>query len=299
MAEPPVLRSVLKTYPHTAALKSGALASPQVRLDFEEVEPVHAAFAPMVRREAFDLCELAVVTVLQAVAYGAPVVVLPAVVASRFQRGCLIAYAPAGPLDPETLVDKRIGVRAYTQTTGMWVRSHLHEDYGLPIDEMRWVTQDPAHVEAFHDPNIVSHAPPGARLPDMLRAGKVDAVIMGNDLPKGPEWAPVIPDAATKDLAWWERHRFMPINHMVVVGSRAAREHPDAVRAAYRLLVEADAAVRSPEGAPQKTLFGRDRLDGPLAFTIETCLRQKLLPRPFTPDEVFGPATEILGPLAR
>src|ERR1700748_739899 len=96
MSGPVVLRSVLSTYPHTAALKSGALGSPKVRLAFEEVEPVHKAFAPMVRHEAYDLCELAVVTALQAIAYGRPVVLLPAVVASRFQRGCLIRYVPNG-----------------------------------------------------------------------------------------------------------------------------------------------------------------------------------------------------------
>ena len=295
MAEPVVLKSVLSTYPHTAALKSGALSSPAVRLAFEEIEPVHKAFAPMVRREAYDLCELAIVTVLQAIAYGRPVVLLPAVVASRFQRGCIISHAARGQLAPDALIDKKIGVRAYTQTTGMWVRAHLAEDFDLPIERMHWITQDPSHVEEYSDPPGVTHAPEDKKLPDMLRDGDIDAAILGNDLPKGAEFLPVIPDAAARDRAWWEQHRFMPINHMVVVGKRAAREHPDAVRAAYRLMAEAEAAVRPPAGEPSRTLFGIEALRRPLEITIETCERQKLLPRRLTIDEVLGEAAELLG----
>ncbi|MDR6288398.1 MULTISPECIES: hypothetical protein [Inquilinus] len=79
MADPVRLKTVLGTYPHTAALKSGALCSDEVALDFVEVEPVHKAFAPMVRRAEYDLSELAIATALQAKAYGRPVVLLPAV----------------------------------------------------------------------------------------------------------------------------------------------------------------------------------------------------------------------------
>ena len=67
-----------------------------MRLDFTDVKPVHKAFAPMVRNAAYDLCELAIVTCLQAIAYDRPVVMLPVVVASRFQRGCLISLPPRG-----------------------------------------------------------------------------------------------------------------------------------------------------------------------------------------------------------
>ena len=295
MPEAPVFRSVLKTYPHTAALKSGALTSPEVVLDFQDVEPVHDAFSPMVRERAYDLCELAIVTVLQAVAYGAPVIVLPAVIASRFQRPCLISYADRGLLDPRALADKRIGVRAYTQTTGLWVRSHLFEDYGLPIDRMDWVTQVGAHVEAYKDPPNVTHAPPGAKLLDMLRSSDVDAVIMGNDLPKGPEWLPVIPDAEAKDLAWWRKHGFMPINHMVVVDREVANREPEAVRAAYRLLARAAEAVHAPADAPSKTCFGLKALEGPVAFTLETCRRQRLTPPDLRVEDVLGPARQLLG----
>lgn len=294
MADPVVLRTVLGNYPHTAALKSGELTSPDVRLAFEEVEPVHKAFTPMVRAQVYDLSELAIVTVLQAMATGAPLVLLPAVVASRFQRGCIISYAANERLDPRQLADKKIGVRLYSQTTGMWVRAHLAEDFGLPIEHMQWLTQEPSHVDGYQDPPCVAPAPDKS-LPDMLRAGDVDAAILGNDLPKGDEFVPVYSDAAVRDRSWWERHGFMPINHMVVAARSVVQAQPQAVRAAYKLMAKAEAAVRPPPGEPSRTLFGLDALREPLATIIETCERQGLLPRRLGVEDLLGEAAELLG----
>jgi 4,5-dihydroxyphthalate decarboxylase len=295
VAERPILRSVLGDYPHTTALKLG-LQSPDVELRFTTVEPVHKAFAPMVRRAEYDLCELAIVTYLQAKAYGKPVVLLPVVIASRLQRGCLIYHRARG-VTPGSLATARIGVRAYTQTTGMWVRAHLAEDYDLPIEAMRWITRDGAHVEEYVDPPIVEHAPTDKSLPDMLRDGDIEAAILGNDLPTADEFAPVISDHAAVDRAWYSRHGFMPINHVVVVSQAAARDMPDAVRAAYRLLKQADAEADAPADGLKRTMFGFERLRDPVQFTLDTCRRQLLLPRTMEVDEVFADAKTILGDL--
>lgn len=297
MADPVHLKSVLGTYPHTAALKSGALRSDEVALDFVEVEPVHKAFAPMVRRAEYELSELAIATALQAKAYGRPVVVLPAVVASRLQRGCLIYHRGHGPVAPRDLVGARVGVRAYTQTTGLWLRAHLAEDYGLAAEDIGWVTSDPAHVEEYADPAFVEHFQGDASLPDRLRSGEIRAAILGNDLPEGDEFAPVIADHAAVDRAWYARHGFMPINHMVVVSAEAARQKPQAIRAAYALLKQAAAAAPAPADGMSRAAFGCNRLWDAVELTLATCADQKLLPRRLSVDEVFAGSEEILGDL--
>jgi 4,5-dihydroxyphthalate decarboxylase len=294
VADLPVLRTVLGDYPHTAPLKNGDVGSARVRLDLLPVSPIHRAFAPMVREAAYDLCELAVVTALQAIAYGRPVVLLPAVVAARFQRGCLIAHA-SRPVRPEELKGKRVGVRSYTQTTGMWVRAHLAEDYGLAAEDVHWTTREGAHVTQYADPAFVTREPQAESLPDLLREGKIDAAVLGNDLPGGDEFVPVLPDAAARDREWWRQHGFMPVNHMVAVAASTCRENPSAVREGYALLRRADAAVERVDGAPRPTLFGWDRLRGPVESVIDACLAQGLLPRRLSSEEVFGPAREVLG----
>jgi 4,5-dihydroxyphthalate decarboxylase len=298
MPDPSVLRAVLGDYPHTVALKRGELTEPGLQLDFQDVSPVHRAFAPMVRTEAYDLSELAVVTALQAIAHRRPVVLLPAVVASRFQRGCLVSPASRPVPAPTDLAGRRIGVRAYTQTTGMWVRAHLAEDYGLAPEQVHWITRDGAHVAEYEDPAYVEHGIGDKSLTDLLREGRIDAAIFGNDLPAGDEFVPVIPDATARDQAWWQHHGFLPINHLVVAGASTCHRDPGAVRAAYALLRRADEAVAREPGAPSPTLFGFERLRRPLETIVDTCLDQGLLPRRLDVDEVFGPARDVLGNLA-
>jgi 4,5-dihydroxyphthalate decarboxylase len=290
----PHLRAVLGNYPHTRAIKEGLLASRNVALDFTEIEPIHNGFGPMVRQQSYDLAELAIVTALQALEHGKPLVLLPAVVASRLQRGCIIMRLADGPADPTALAGKRIGVRAYTQTTGMWVRAALYEDYGLGTTDIRWVTREPAHVETYQDPSFVIHDETGKSLPDQLRDGDIDAAILGNDLPKDPAFAPVILDHRAVDAAWMARHGFMPINHMVVVRRDVLEARPEAVRAAYALLREGATETHRPTDAPDPTRFGVDALRGPLAFIIEECRRQHLLTSPLDAAEILAPAAALL-----
>jgi 4,5-dihydroxyphthalate decarboxylase len=297
LSTPVKVRTVLEAAPLATPLKQRDVTSPLVQLDFVEVNPVHNAFAPMVRQQAYDLSELAIVSCLQAVTYDRPIVMLPIVVASRFQRGCLIAYRPRGLPAPEDLVGKRIGVRSYTQTTGMWVRAHLKEDYGLATPSIRWLTRDPAHVAEYRDPAFVEHTSSSKSLPDMLRDGDIDAAILGNDLPEGDEFAPVISDPSGRDRTWWLRHGFMPINHMMVASRALAGSNPDALREACRLLEKAHELTAVPKGKPSRVLLGFAALREPLRWIVDVCMEQGLLPRRLDFAEVFGPAERILGGL--
>src|SRR3569832_2854655 len=125
MTAPAMLRAAIGDYPHTRAIKEGTLSGEGGACDFAPSKPIHAAFAPMVRELAFDLSELAIVTALQALAYDRPIILLPLVLNARFQRKCLVGYRPHGLVDTADLRGHTIGVPAFTQTTGMWVRAAL------------------------------------------------------------------------------------------------------------------------------------------------------------------------------
>ena len=97
MSEPggrTTLHTLLGDYPHTRALRMGALRSDLVEFAFADIAPANRGFKPLVREHAFDLGELAIVTYLQAKAQGAPYVLIPATVLGRGQLHT-IAYDPA------------------------------------------------------------------------------------------------------------------------------------------------------------------------------------------------------------
>jgi len=177
------LHTMLGNYPITKPLKSGAVRSDLVDFDFVEVKVANNLFKQVVRDARYDVAELAIVTYLQAKAYGKPYVLLPAVVVSRGQHHT-IAYNPQrGALKPSELEGKRVGVRAYTVTTGTWVRGILASDYGLDINKVEWITFEDPHVAEYRDPAFVKRAPQGKELTQMLLDGEIAAGIVGDKLP--------------------------------------------------------------------------------------------------------------------
>ena len=70
-------------------------------------------------------------------------------------------------------------MRAYSQTTGMWLRGVLRESFGLRPDAMRWVTFEDAHLAEYRDPPWAERAPAGADMLAMLKAGELGLDIYG------------------------------------------------------------------------------------------------------------------------
>ena len=123
------LRMALKRYPSNEAIFTGKVTSPKLRLDIDEVEPIHNAFAPMAQRQVYDLSEMAIFTYLQAVTYGKPIILVPMVLAARHQHGCIVFNKEFHKsMTPADLHGRKVGVRAYTQTTGAWVRNILSRE---------------------------------------------------------------------------------------------------------------------------------------------------------------------------
>src|SRR5215469_11535007 len=97
------LRVALGDYPHTLPLKQNEIVSASVGLDFSDIKPVFRAFGSMIREQAFDVSEMAIVSYLQARALGKPMVLLPAVMMGRFQHHCMLYNAELASLAPADL----------------------------------------------------------------------------------------------------------------------------------------------------------------------------------------------------
>lgn len=281
------LSTLLGNYPNAQALKSGAVTSGLVEFDFADVKVPNTAFKALVREAKFDLAELAIATFLQAKTYGKPYVLIPATVLGRGQHHT-IAYNPEhGPLKASELAGKRVGVRAYTVTTGVWVRGFLADDYGIDTRSVRWVTFEDPHLAEYKDPDFVTRAPKGKALVQMLLDGELDAAIVGDTLPD-PRLKPLIPDADATARKWAETHGGVPINHMMAVRTSIAKERPDVVKDIFRALQESRNAVSPPPGGPlDPWRFGIEANRRSLEIIIDYCVRQKLIPRSFSVDELF------------
>jgi 4,5-dihydroxyphthalate decarboxylase len=288
------LHTMMGNYANTAPLKSGAVKSDLIDYDFAEVKVANNLFKAIVREARYDVAELAIATYLQARAAGKPYILLPAVLVSRGQHHT-IGYNPErGALKPSDINGKRVGVRAYTVTTGTWVRGILASDYGVDLNSVEWVTYEDPHVAEYTDPPAIKRAPEGKEIGKMLVDGEISAAILGDKFPD-PRLKQLIPDAEGAAKKWAERHGGIPINHMVVVREELSRSRPDIVKEVFRTVYESKKAAGLPDsGKMDPYRFGVEACRPILEIMIDFCFQQKLIPRKVAVDELFDDTTRAL-----
>lgn len=286
------LKTNLADYPVTLAMKDGRVTSGLVKLDYCGPSVANKGFKAMVRDNAFDAGELAIITYIQAKAWGKPFVMLPAPISGRFQHQCIGFNHEFGHLQPRDIEGRKVGVRTYSQTTGLWVRGILQHEYGVNLDKVTWLTIEDAHVAEYHDPANCQRLPPGAKLADMMLSGELAAAILGSDMPKDPRVQTLIPDPATAAKAWYQREGVIPLNHVFVVREELSRQHPDIVRDIYRMIVAS--RKFAPESA-NRPPFGLEANRKGLEMAIQWSYEQKIIPRRLSVDELFDDTTAALG----
>src|SRR6266536_3242300 len=189
-----VLKTAIATYPHTKGLKDGTLSVPGVQFEHVEISPIIGAFRRMCRTLDFDVCEMAITTYLTAKAHDKPFTALPVFVLRQFHHSPIVYNIKSGVQSPKDLEGKKVGVRAYTVTTGVWTRGSLATEYGVDLDKITWVVVDEEHVQEYRKPANVMERP-GANLAELLLkgelaaaigAGKVSLPMSGRSLPTRP-----------------------------------------------------------------------------------------------------------------
>jgi len=281
MTDVTTLRIAIGDYPHTLPLKRGDITSASLKLEFVDVKPMHTAFKPMVREHAYDASEMALVTYLQAKSYNKGLKLLPAAMLARFQHGTVLYNAERGKLGPADLAGRRIGVRSCSQTTGVWIRGIIENDYGVDLSGVQWVTFEDGHVAEAADPAGVIRARADQDITQMLIDGELDAAIYGAAMPNDLRLQSVIPDPDKAAKAWYAKHGLVPVNHMVVVTDELVQSKPKVVAELYRMLEASKTAAGLPApGKADTAPFGKEANQDCLELLLSYAVQQDLISRP-------------------
>jgi 4,5-dihydroxyphthalate decarboxylase len=256
----PRLKIAIASYGHTKDIKSGAVAIAGVEPDFVEVAPIIGAFRRMVRDVEFDVCEMAPTTYMIARALGARFIALPIFLMRRFHHGGFVVRPDSGIKVPKDLEGKKVGVRAYSVTTGVWTRGIFINEYGLDCSKVTWVVDDEEHVTALKLPPNVVHAPEGKSLQSMMKAGEIQAGFtgpagVGRAGPPISGWDKASAAAAAADTYpelianveeveadWFRRSGIYPIHGLIVVKDEHIKRYPQLARS----LMDAFVAAKKP-----------------------------------------------------
>jgi 4,5-dihydroxyphthalate decarboxylase len=316
------LKTVLRRFGHTAELRDGKIPIEGVQLDFVDVQPAIAAYRRMVRDVEFDMCELAPTTYYIARAYGAPFKALPIFLTRQFHHQGLVVRDDSGIGTPKDLEGNKVGVRAYSVTTGVWTRGILTNEYGVDSSGVTWVVDDEEHVTQLQLPTNVVHVPQGKSLAGMMAAGEIQAGFtanagIGREGPPQPGWEmtersttptykELWKDGGTLGIEWYRRTGIYPFHGVIVLRDELLAAHPWIAKAVYRAFCEAKARwlprLRSGEANTEDDrkyralipVIGAD----PLPYGIKANLpsiealityavQQKLMPRQLSVDELF------------
>jgi 4,5-dihydroxyphthalate decarboxylase len=241
------LTAAVRSHGGALPLLSGDIAMDGLQLDQIKVEPQIAAYRRMVRDLAFDVCELAPTTYLCAKAFNKQFTAIPVFLTRGFHHRSVVCNVASGIKEPQDLIGKRFGVRAYTVTTGVWARGILESEYGVDPAQVTWYTDDEEHVTEWVPPSHVVHLPPGESLAAMIAAGRLDAALsgaagIGRSGPPTADWeaaaaravaaptaarlVPLFPNARALEVAWYQRTGIFPMHGLIVIKNAVLAEHP-------------------------------------------------------------------------
>jgi len=312
------LKIAIAEHPHTSAIRNGTIPIEGVDAEFITVKPQIGAFRRMVRDVEFDVCEIAPTTYIIARAYGAPFVALPIFVVRRFHHSGLLVNPAAGIRTPKDLEGKKVGVRAYSVTTGVWNRQVLIDEFGLDASKVTWVVDDEEHVTQLELPANVVHAPEGSSLADMMAKGELAAGMeaaagigrTGN--PTGgwqevdADYPDLLPNAAELEKEYYARTGVYPMHGTIVVKDAVLAEHPWVAKSIYdaferaknEWLARLDAgeatSATDKKYLELRKIVGHDPLPYGLRENLKTiealeatAFKQGLTPRRMAIDELF------------
>ena len=307
------LKTVTRTQGNNRALKDGSVKPRTFAFDFEEVDPLIAAFRRMVRGNEFDICEMAITTYICAKAHGKPMTAVPVFLVRAFHHGATVVNAKSGIRTPKELEGRNVGVnRGYTVTTGVWARSVLQDEHGVDLSKVTWVLSGDEHVAEYRPPANVVPIDKGKTIADMLASGELAAAI-GVEA-NSPDVKPLIPNALEAGLSALRRRGHYPINHTLVIKDELIAKHPDlaadvfeAFTRAKRRYVEALEAGKIDKPSEVDEVHRRvmEITGDPLPYGIAPnrnvieelsrhALTQGIITKPVMADELFAPSTRTL-----
>ncbi len=272
----------------------------------------------MGRHMEFDVCEYGLSSFLMLHDRSpGELLAIPAFPHRRFRHSFIFVNPNAGITQPSDLNGRRIGLRNWQVTAGLWIRGILEDDYGLDPTSVDWIAQDEEEVPLGLPPGIrLARVDEGKTVTGMLLDGELDALIYPETpraaLEGDPRIARLFADPRREEADYFRRTRTFPIMHVVVLKRNVHERYPWVARNLLLAFRESkDLAferMRNPRSISlawlreareeQERLMGPDPWNYSFAGSrheLETAIRysfeQGLISRRFDPRELFLEST--------
>ena len=193
----------------------------------------------------FDVSEMSMSSLLIAASRGdVRWVAIPVFTHREFFHTRIRIRTDRGIKTPQDLRGKRVAVPEYQQTSAIWSRGILQNEFGVDLREIEWFmerTPDMSHggSTGFKPPEGIrlNRIPPTTNIGEMMRDGELDATLLyltntnlvdrsSVDLAKVPEVGYLFADPVAEGQRYYKKTGIFPINHTVVVKRELLEKHP-------------------------------------------------------------------------
>jgi 4,5-dihydroxyphthalate decarboxylase len=305
------------------------------RVRFDGIDFVQTVLGPaemfwrQLRFAEFDVSEMSMSELMMIRARGDERFIgIPVFTTRRFYHTGIFVRSNARIDSPDDLKGKRLGVPEYVQTSALWTRGVLENEFGIAPKEMtffmeRVPTRSHADAIGFKTPAgvTINQIPPEKSIGSMMLSGELDACMAYNrkqgdiidrsdaDLENHPGIKPLFPDSAAEAVRYYRKTGTYPINHGMVVKRAVFEREPWVVLNVLKAFNQANdiadgerrdhVAYHLETGLVppdyRKAMATRIITHGLKAnrATLETAARysnqQGLTPRVMTIDDLFAP----------
>lgn len=323
------LSMALTVNERTRPLLDGSVVPAGITLRTSPMEAAEIFWRQMKFAE-FDISEMSLSGLSRLVAEGkSDWLALPVFTLRRFYHTQLLVRDGAGIQSPADLRGKRAGVPDYIQTSCVWARGILADEYGVKPEDLSWVMERDADRSLGGETGFVppanlrfSFLPPEKSLDRMLLDGEVDVLFhyitarnlvdrSRADLHSDARVRTLYPDVQAEAARYHAATGIYPVNHTVVVRRSVAERYPwvvlnllDAFNAAAERVVRRLVDGLAPYVAggliakETRDTVARDPWPYSVEGTrreLETLLRylheQQITRRLVAIEEIFAPAT--------
>jgi 4,5-dihydroxyphthalate decarboxylase len=316
-------------YDRTRALIDGSVTPVGTSLTVLPLQ-VEEIFFRMARYREFDAAEMSLSSYLISLTESErPFIAVPAFPSRSFRHSGIYVNEASGIREPGQLRGATVGVAEYQLTANVWIRGILQDEYGVPVNSVRYRTgglHDPGRREklALRLPADVDVRPIGPHdtLSGLLERGEIDAVYS----PRTPECftrgAPgvrrLFGDFKAAETEYWRATGVFPIMHTVVLRTDVHRRNRWLARSLFDAFERARRTAFESVGETAALRYMLPWLASDLEYAqhvlgadywtyglpgnekaLETIVRyeyeQGLIPRQFEIAELFAP--EVLEPV--
>jgi 4,5-dihydroxyphthalate decarboxylase len=268
-------------------------------------------FTAMATNPIYDVGEQAFSTYLQAVDYGKEITAIPVFPSRFFPHSQVSVHVNSGIKGPGDLIGKRIGIGSFAKNYAVWLRGVLRHQYGVPVEKIIWVEDQPEHFAEYRPPRRyrVEKAPEGQTFGSLLEAGKIDVLVA----PRGPQRnkslnvRPLFDDPYLQIRQYCQANPFFPINTVITIPRKTLNKSPELPKAIFTAFQRAVNLYRDEVKAglreDEHSGLSLSRLEKEVGLTlpdygfrenrenirtmIQYCYEQGIIRKLYEPEELF------------